>query len=294
MSGERKPGRPAPYAADPGTSIEGLCAWTVPVRTARPHVARRLARAAAAALWIACPAFGAHPLITEDTGTQGKGRFQLELVAELGHEEERGVVEDGFDRAAVLSYGVRDDLDLILTIPHTRNVVKENGLRTTDRGLGDVGLDAKWRFFEKDGISVAVKPGLTFATGDEDKGLGAGELNWSTFLVTSFENDPWGYHIHLGYVRNKNVHGERNVIHHTSVALTYALRDDWMLVADLGTFTTPDPAFDENTSFLILGAIYSLTDDLDLDFGVKRGVSEPETDVTWLLGLAWRFGAPGD
>jgi hypothetical protein len=236
------------------------------------------------------PAFGAHPLITEDTGTQGQGRFQLELTAELGHEEERALHEDGFDRAVVLTYGVLDNLDVLLTVPHTRNVVQEDGLRTTDEGLGDIGLDAKWRFFEKDGVSVAVKPGVRFPTGDEDKGLGAGEFNYSVFLVTSFENDPWGYHIHIGYVRNRNVLDERNAIHHTSLAVTYAVRSDWQLVADLGNFTTPNPDFDEDTTFLILGAIYSVTDDFDLDFGVKRGVSEPETDVTWLLGLAWRFG----
>lgn len=260
------------------------------LRSVRSRIATGLPLTAALALGIPLPAFGAHPLITEDTGTQGKGRFQLELVAELGHEEERGFHEDASDRAAVLSYGLRDDLDVLLTIPHTRNVVQEDGLRTTDRGLGDVGLDAKWRFFEKGDVSVAVKSGVTFATGDEDKGLGAGKLNYSVFLVTSFDNAPWGYHIHIGYVRNRNVHDERNVLHHTSVALTYAVKDDWLLVADLGTLTATERGVDDDSSFLILGAIYSVTENFDLDFGVKRGISEPETDVTWLLGLAWRFG----
>lgn len=32
------------------------------------------------------PLFAAHPLITEDTGTQGKGNFQLELTGEHAHE----------------------------------------------------------------------------------------------------------------------------------------------------------------------------------------------------------------
>jgi len=243
------------------------------LRSFRSRIAVRLALAAALAPGLPLPAFGAHPLITEDTGTQGKGRFQLELVAELGHEEERGLHEDAFDRAAVLSYGLRDDLDVLLTVPHTRNVVQENGLRTTDRGLGDVGLDAKWRFFEKGNVSVAVKPGVTFATGDEDKGLGAGEFNYSLFLVTSFDNNPWGYHIHIGYLRNRNVHDERNVLHHTSLALTYAVKEDWLLVADLGTLTAPERGVDDNSSFLILGGIYSVSEDFDVDFGVKRGVS---------------------
>jgi hypothetical protein len=36
------------------------------------------------------PAFAAHPLITEDTGTQGEGRFQLELTGERGYDQDDG------------------------------------------------------------------------------------------------------------------------------------------------------------------------------------------------------------
>ena len=38
--------------------------------------------------------FAAHPLITDDTGTQGKGKFQLEVNGEYAHEDEDG--ERGF------------------------------------------------------------------------------------------------------------------------------------------------------------------------------------------------------
>ena len=34
-------------------------------------------------------AFGAHPLITDDTGTQGKRKFQLEVNSEFNSEKER-------------------------------------------------------------------------------------------------------------------------------------------------------------------------------------------------------------
>jgi hypothetical protein len=32
----------------------------------------------------------------------------------------------------------------------------------------------KWRFYEKDGLSFAIKPGIILPTGEEDKGLGDG------------------------------------------------------------------------------------------------------------------------
>ncbi|HRT71846.1 MAG TPA: hypothetical protein P5308_10860, partial [Syntrophales bacterium] len=35
------------------------------------------------------PAFAKHPLITDDTGTQGKGRTQLEITGEVGFDREK-------------------------------------------------------------------------------------------------------------------------------------------------------------------------------------------------------------
>jgi hypothetical protein len=58
-------------------------------------------------------AHAAHPLITEDTGTQGAGAFQLELTGERARDDDLapGVLR-AFRRAAVLSYGVADTADL--------------------------------------------------------------------------------------------------------------------------------------------------------------------------------------
>jgi long-subunit fatty acid transport protein len=237
----------------------------------------------------ATSSFGAHPLITEDTGTQGQGNWQLELTAEYGDEDTAGGEDDTADFATVLAYGLHDNLDLMLTLPYSHTDSEENGITTTTDGLGDVGLDAKWRFYEEGRVSVAMKAGVTFPTGDDADGLGAGKSNFSVNLVTSFETGPWGYHLHLGYIRNRNVHGERDVIHHASIALTREFMEKLKLVADLGNFTTADRAFDEDTNFLTLGAIYGVNDDFDIDIGLKHGLSDPETDTTLLLGLAFRF-----
>lgn len=241
------------------------------------------------ALVPAAPCFAAHPLITEDTGTQGRGNGQLELAAELGHDEAADAEERAADLAAVLSYGLRDNLDLLLTLPYMRADTLANGATTTEDGLGDIGLDAKWRLFEEGRMSVALKTGMTFASGDETKGLGAGKSNVSVNLVVSYETARWGGHLHLGHLRNRNAHDERDVIHHASVALTRMATDRLKLVVDLGNCTTADRSFDEDTRFLTLGAIYGARDDLDIDIGLKRGLSDPETDTTLLLGMALRF-----
>lgn len=253
------------------------------------RVCRRWAAALLSTLLYASPGFAGHPLITEDTGTQGRGNWQLELTAEVGREDAFGTTEDATDFAAVLSYGLSDSLDLLLSVPYSHTRTNGNGLHTSDRGLGDVGADLKWRFFEESIVSIATKGGLTAPTGDDEDGFGAGRWTYNINLVTSIEKAPWGFHIHLGYQRNRNVHGERSAIHHRSLALTREATEKLMLVADLGSFTTSDRSYDEDTVFLILGGIYALRDNLDLDFGVKRGLTDPETDTTGLLGLAIRF-----
>lgn len=137
------------------------------------------------------PLFAAHPLITDDTGTQGKGNTQIELTVEHGYEQEDGTRENTANTNAVFSYGVRDNVDLILTLPHRRiSSEAEDGSRTVNRGQGDVGLDVKWRFYEKENLSLALKPGLTMPTGDETKNLGAGRTRQSLYLTTSYDADP--------------------------------------------------------------------------------------------------------
>lgn len=241
------------------------------------------------ALLHAAPGFAAHPLITEDTATQGRGNGQLELTAEYGHDEAADASEDALDLATVLTYGLRDNLDVLLTLPYSRADTLVNGAATTVHGLGDVGLDAKWRFLEAGRLGMALKTGVTFATGDDARNLGAGKSNVSANLVTSYETARWGSYLHLGQLRNRNVHGERDVIHHASVALIRTVSDRLKLVADLGRFTSTDRSTNVDARFLTLGAIFGVGADFDIDIGVKRGLSDPETDTTLLLGIALRF-----
>lgn len=144
-------------------------------------------------------AFAAHPLITEDTSTQGQGNGQLEFTLEYGHDEAADAEEDAADFAVVFSYGLRDNLDLMLTFPFSRADTLADGETTAVQGLGDIGLDAKWRFLESGPLSVALKAGASFATGDETQGLGAGKSNRGANLVASYETAQRGGHLHLGF-----------------------------------------------------------------------------------------------
>jgi hypothetical protein len=244
-------------------------------------------------------ALAAHPLITDDTGTQGKGKFQVELNGEYGHDNESALYvkarEYGGSLETVFSAGLIDDVDFVVAVPYEWSRVKENDIVASDTdGLGDVSLELKWRFFEMGGFSLAFKPGVSFPSGNVDKGLGAGKVGYGATLIATHEFDPFALHLNLGYSHTsfkleEDRDANRRDILHASLAGTAEVMEGLQLAANVGLETNPDKTSDTPPVFFIAGAIYSLTDYLDVDLGVKVGLTKPEADVSMLAGLAVRF-----
>jgi len=244
-------------------------------------------------------AFAAHPLITDDTGTQGKGKFQLEVNGEYGDDSETAfgvkAEEKGGSLESVFSAGITDTIDFVLAVPYEWSRAKENGIVASDEdGIGDVTLELKWRFFEKNGFSLAFKPSVGLPSGNVDKGLGTGKVGYGATLIASHEFDPFAVHLNLGYSHTRfklqeDRDANRADIWHASVAGMAEVMEGLQLVANVGLETNPDKTSDTPPVFFIGGAIYSLTDYLDLDLGVKVGLTKPETDLALLAGIAWRF-----
>ena len=76
-------------------------------------------------------AFAARPLITDDAGTVGKGTFQVELGFEMSDHrtDDDGVVtrEDAFSATTTLSYGLLDNLDVLLGMPYEKMKLRDDG-----------------------------------------------------------------------------------------------------------------------------------------------------------------------
>ncbi len=259
-----------------------------------------------AACFMACPSWAAHPLITDDTGTQGKGKFQLELTGQYDWDDEDdedvSVKYTGVEAAATLSFGILDNVDLVLGLSYLWGKEAEKGTErrlfcdikyeeTTykEDGIGDAGLEVKWQLFKKNGFSMALKPGISFPTGDEDRGLGTGKIGGQIFLIASREVEPFAFHANLGYIRNENDADEREDIWHASLAATCEVVKDLSLVANVGIERNLDDTADNDPVFFVGGIIYSVTENFDVDLGVKVGLNNPETDISALAGLAFRF-----
>lgn len=147
-------------------------------------------------------AYGAQPLITDDTGTQGKGKTQLELTGQYDWDNEQGVKTRNGEVKATLSYGLYDPLDLILELPYDWHVTKEPGVTVRDDGVTDLSLSLKWRFFESKSLSFALKPNLSLPSGNENKGLGNGRASYGITSIITYAHDPWALHANVGFTHH--------------------------------------------------------------------------------------------
>ena len=243
--------------------------------------------------------YAAHPLITDDAGTQGKGKFQVEVNCEISRDKESEdyitTKETGNEIAAIASYGLTDSMDIVLGLPYEQSKIKEDGETISDEdGTGDMSVEIKWRFFENDGLAFAFKPAITLPTGDEEKGLGNGKASYALTFITSKEMEPWLFHVNIGYMRNEykleeDADASRKDLWHVSLASEFEAAGGLRIVANIGTERNPVKELTSHPAFVLGGLIYSITENFDIDTGVKAGLNKPETDLTFLAGMAVRY-----
>lgn len=251
--------------------------------------------------------WAAHPFITDDTGTQGKGNWQLELQGDFLRDERAadtgaGTVErkDKVNAyTSVLSYGILENLDVQVGVSYLSTRTTESGITTADEsGMGDSTLELKWRFYEKDDFSLALKPGLTLPTGNEDKGLGTGKASWGIALLATYEAEPWTFlgniaYTHARFKLPQDAADSRSDLWRVSGGASYALTGEVRLVGEMGLRANEsrNDAFlpDSTSQFGMLGVIYSPTKKIDLDLGFRKNFNRAESDKAYLVGATFRW-----
>lgn len=222
--------------------------------------------------------YAAHPLISDDAGTTGTGKFNLEMNAEYANDNGDSETQ----LAATLSAGIRENIDLVVSVPYLFTRIDEGSETLKEDGFSDISMEVKWRFYEKEGLSFAIKPGIIFPTGEEDKGLGDGKAAYSLHFLTTKELDPVTLHLDLGYIKKRK---ELRDVWHYSLAAEYGLSKPLTLVANIGGETNPDRESNVHPLFLLGGIIYKINESFGIDFGLKTGLNKAEADYTVLAGI---------
>ena len=224
----------------------------------------------------------AHPLQTEDTGTQGVANFELENGLTWSR---TGSARD-FIYQPQVSYGLTSAVDLIGQ-PSWINRRDENG--STSRAVGDTNLDAKWRFFGSAPLSLAIRAGLTLATSGGDLGNPHGKVAAHGLIAATYDAAPFTVHANLGLAQTPNDSGQRTQIATASAAFMWAVSEQLILTADGSSTSNPDPRRKSWPSTLLAGVIYTIKPGLDADIGWQSSLGPIVTTRQWLVGLTYRF-----
>lgn len=128
---------------------------------------------------------GGPPLVTDDPGTPGPGRWEINTAAtvELGRDQRLWDVP-----LVDANYGWGERIQLKVEIPWR---VRTAPGGETVSGLGEVLIGVKWRFLDEDssGIGLGVYPQAGFRTISSSARLGLAEPYTSVFLPAVAQKD---------------------------------------------------------------------------------------------------------
>lgn len=247
--------------------------------------------------WFAVPASAFHPLVTDDTGTQGSGGNQLEF----SFNEDRASAAGNIGRLRTLpivyTRGLTETLDVFGGVSYAR--IRSSTAAGDVSGGGNPSFGAKWRFYEneRNKTGFAIKPEVLFpASADrESAGLGTGKTSGKLTLILTQEVPFGAIHVNAGVARDRYVNTFRNADTTTtraSIAPVWNLSDQWTLALDLGTESARAGGATVRSNFVELGAIYSLRKHLDFALGILRwsdNENHRTTKHTATAGITWRF-----
>ena len=237
------------------------------------------------------------PLITDDTSTQGKGKCQLQLGAEYSRDHDDDIRINRTTLGLEFDYGIAENIDLMITSAYQAFQINNSGVTSSPEGINDTLVEIKWRFFENEkGLSFAIKPGIYAPTGDYTKGqgsgdtrLGSGETRYRFYFISTKEFKNTALHLNLGYLRNENRYDARENLWHASLAGEWRVTRKIKLVGNTGIDTNTDKNSVVDPVFFLGGFVYSLSDAIDIDLGVKRGLSSQAYDFSITGGISIKF-----
>lgn len=235
----------------------------------------------------AVSAWAAHPIVSDDTGTQGQGHWQYELSHDWGREKDSvQAVTRIKNVSTTLTYGLREDWDLALTLGHDH----DSDAASTHSGLGDMLVQSKWRFAgSAEGWSMAFKPALSLPTGSASKGFGTGHSTLALGLLAQYASQNWRFLANAGWQWNRNQLAQREHIWSSSLAALYSPQANWTIMADWALQRTPDLQSQRFEQQLTLGLAWHPTPDWDWDVGYRSNLRNTEAARSIGLGMAYRW-----
>jgi len=250
----------------------------------------------------AIPALAGTPLATDDTGTVEVGKLELELNGSYTEDSETvfGVTTkcNRSDAELKITTGLYKNLGISLAVPYNINeqVREDEQLVGRSDGFGDMTVELKYAIAELAGISFAVKPTVIIPTGKYSAGLSEGRWQFGGTLIATreFADGTYALHANLGYEHHDYRTAElrentRSDIWSGSIAGEMEVAKGLFAVADFVLATTADRSTRQLSACALTGVRYEINSHLDVNAGVKFGLTRPEDDLTALYGIVLKL-----
>lgn len=236
--------------------------------------------------------WSAHPLVTDDTGTQGTGHWQMEVTSDHMRTSDASARITERTNGITLTYGWRESTDVALTTPHLsrRDTSISDGQRKS--GLGDLGLVVKHRYLEQENLQLGLKASLTLPSGNAEAGLGK-TTGTQTLTHLIARGGEWGTSLlNMGVIHNGDgrvIPGERSWLWAASFAWLTSPMEGLSFAFDFGAQQQAVRGQRQNPAYALLGLIWPVRPATDLDVGVKQRLNEAENKQTVSIGLTQRW-----
>jgi len=242
-----------------------------------------------ALLLMPAAAWAGAPLEVENTYTEGKGNFLLEL-------NEDYVKDNSFKTNqlnSIITAGLGEHTDFSLAVPYL-DLHPSPVTDTSARGIGDISVKIKHQIFENE-----VKQSMGYLiytdipTGNPDKGLGTDNVVWGFKIMEQQGCCSNIYHLNVGYEvlggDLKRLHTGDDYTINYGIAIEHKLTESFRLLSELaGENIREEGTYSRPFTFLA-GFIYDISRSWYVDLGMRAGLNKYAEDYTVRAGTAWRF-----
>jgi hypothetical protein len=230
-----------------------------------------------------------HPLEVEDTYTEGKGNYLLELTDDY--------VKDNSFRStklnSIITAGAGEHTDFSLEVPY----LTLNPSPVTDTyasGMGDIRLKVKHQIFENE-----VKQSMGYLlytdlpTGDSDKGLGTNNVIWGFKIMEQQGCCSNIYHLNVGYEVNgrdlKSIKTGNDYTINYGLAIEHKLTESFRFLSELAGENRREEGVYSRPFTFLAGFIYDVSRSWYVDLGARAGLNKYAEDYSVRAGTGVRF-----
>ena len=228
--------------------------------------------------------YAARLLSTDDAGVVKARHMEVEAGFEYVKQADK---ENNL--TLCIKYGLIEKLDLGVEVPYQFIDISEGN---KVEGIGDIQITTKYNFLDETETlpALALSCVVKTKTGDTNKGLGSGEIDYSLNGIITKEIGDFTTHANLGYTFVGEPESEDlDDIFSYGLSVEYPLIESLNMVGEITGETTFDGDFDDNPFSGLIGFNCILNKRLCFDVGIGFQISKASPDYKIVTGLTLAF-----